>query len=62
MESTFENILENWINGNKSDVRKMVDKLTSNEQYQFKNWLREQYEQNNKDHDLFEMLLFIAFA
>lgn len=62
MEQTFESILENWINGNRGDVRKMVNKLSSNEQYQFKNWLREKHSDGSYySGDIFEMVLFICF-
>jgi len=63
MESTFENILENWINGNRSDVRKMVSELTSNQQMQFSTWLKHRFtlEWVEKS-DLFNLVCFIAFA
>ncbi len=59
----FESILENWINGNRKDVRKAVEKLSSNEQYNFANWLREKFKQEwHEKSDLFEMVLFLHFA
>ncbi len=63
MQSTFENIFENWTNGNKSDVRKMAESLTSNQQYEFSNWLKHRFtlEWVEKS-DLFNLVCFIAFA
>lgn len=63
MEKTFEEIVENWINGNRKDVRAMVEKLSANQQSQFSNWLKHRFtlEWVEKS-DLFELVCFIAFA
>lgn len=63
MDAKFENIVENWINGNRGDVRKMVNALSSNEQYQFHQWLKHRFtlEWVEKS-DLFNLVCFIAFA
>lgn len=49
----FESIFKN---------RKMVNKLSSNEQYQFKGWLRDKHSGGEYSSlDIFEMTLFICF-
>ena len=63
MHAKFENILENWINGNRGDVRRMVNKLSSNELYQFSNWLKEKFSHEwVEKSDLFDMVCFLCFA
>lgn len=62
MKTIFEDILETWINGNKSDVRKAVNKLSYISQHEFKIWLREKRSHEWVDQEaLFEMILFICF-
>jgi len=59
----FEELFESWINGNRKFVRSEANKFSSNDQYKFANWLREQYSHEWIDRkELFEMVLFIAFS
>lgn len=63
MEEKFQSIVDNYINGNRGDVRKMVEALSVNEQSQFSNWLKHRFtlEWVEKS-DLFNLVCFIAFA
>lgn len=59
----FESILENWVNGNRGDVRKAVEALSSYENQSFGRWLKEKYSEEWHDRsELFSLVCFIAFA
>jgi len=58
MEETFQNIVDNWFNGNKKDACAMFKGLSSNEQYNFKGWVETQYYESVVPDEFFKMVLF----
>lgn len=55
----FEIILNNYINGNRSDAKKMVKEFSENELDQFKDWLKEIYHEERDKRSLFDFVVFL---
>ena len=67
MEQKFEDILNNYINGNRKDAKKAFEELTGNELHNFTGWMRKKYEDSYYEGDpdrqtgrLFYFVLFLA--
>lgn len=61
MEEKFQSILDNYINGNRSDAKEAFEKLSGNELHNFSTWIKVYYSASHANNDVvFDFLVFLA--
>lgn len=59
MEQKFDEIINSWINGQRSQCAEQFDRLTENEKHNFKGWITDSYYDSPVADEYFKMVLFL---